>query len=135
MNEELSVEERNLLSVACNNVVGRHRAAWRIIAILGLPDADLVAEFSDGGNTSQAAESARLAREEASAVAEQGLAVAIQVCLGLVLNHSVSQCDGLLANTTRVRAHLRAERHRKGRYQRMIYTQFDERCSAAGFYR
>jgi len=32
LNSELSVEERNLLSVAYKNVIGARRAAWRIIA-------------------------------------------------------------------------------------------------------
>ena len=32
MNTELSVEERNLLSVAYKNVIGARRASWRIIS-------------------------------------------------------------------------------------------------------
>ncbi|KAJ1393968.1 14-3-3 protein, conserved site [Sesbania bispinosa] len=32
LNVELTVEERNLLSVAYKNVVGAHRALWRILS-------------------------------------------------------------------------------------------------------
>lgn len=45
---ELSVEERNLLSVAYKNVIGTHRASWRIIT------SNEQKEESEG-NTSQVA--------------------------------------------------------------------------------
>ena len=32
--EELSVDERNILSVAFKNVVGTRRAAWRVISLI-----------------------------------------------------------------------------------------------------
>jgi len=153
IDEELSVEERNLLSVAYKNAVGSRRAAWRIITsveqkektkgneeqakyakeycakvegelqkicdtILGLLDKNLItkastgesrvfyqkmkadyyryiAEFSDGAKKSQAAESARLAYEEASKVAEKDLAVTHPIRLGLALNYSVFQYEVL----------------------------------------
>lgn len=34
LDQELTVEERNLLSVAYKNVIGARRAAWRIISSL-----------------------------------------------------------------------------------------------------
>ena len=35
LNVELSIEERNLLSVAYKNVIGARRASWRIISSVG----------------------------------------------------------------------------------------------------
>merc|ERR1711874_967572 len=151
--EELSTEERNLLSVAYKNAVGSRRAAWRIITsveqkektkgneenakyakeycgkveaeldkicntILGVLDANLVpqttsdeskvfylkmkadyyryiAEFTEGGKKSKAAESARVAYSEAQAVAEKGLAVTHPIRLGLALNFSEFQYEVL----------------------------------------
>jgi len=150
---ELSVEERNLLSVAYKNAVGSRRAAWRIITsveqkekskgnednatyakeycgkveaeldkicktILTLLDDKLIAkagngeskvfyqkmkadyyryiaEFSDGDKKKNAAESARLAYEEAQKVAEKDLAVTHPIRLGLALNYSVFQYEVL----------------------------------------
>jgi len=151
--DELSVEERNLLSVAYKNAVGSRRAAWRIITsveakektkgnesnakwakeycgtvekelqticdqILGLLDNNLIpkasggeskvfyqkmkadyyryiAEFSEGGAKEGAAEKARLAYADASAVAEKDLAVTHPIRLGLALNYSVFQYEVL----------------------------------------
>jgi len=151
--EELSVEERNLLSVAYKNAVGSRRAAWRIITsveqkekskgnegqakfakeysvrvenelqkicdqILGLLDAKLIknassgeskvfyqkmkadyfryiAEFREGDAKSAAAESARVAYQEAQTVAEKDLAVTHPIRLGLALNYSVFQYEVL----------------------------------------
>merc|ERR1712178_71261 len=151
--EELSTEERNLLSVAYKNAVGSRRAAWRIITsveqkektkgnedqakhakeycvkvetelqkicdtILGLLDGSLIgkattgeskvfyqkmkadyyryiAEFTSGDAKAKAAESARLAYQDAQAVAEKALAVTHPIRLGLALNYSVFQYEVL----------------------------------------
>jgi len=151
--DELSVEERNLLSVAYKNAVGSRRAAWRIITsveqkerskgneenakwakeycfkveeelakickkILLLLDDNLIAkattgeskvfyqkmkadyyryiaEFRQGDEKKGAAESARIAYEEAQKVAEKDLAVTHPIRLGLALNFSVFQYEVL----------------------------------------
>jgi len=144
---DLSVEERNLLSVAYKNAVGSRRAAWRIITsveakektkgnaenasyaktycgkveeelqkicdtilnLLGnklIPNttsgeskvfyvkmkADYyryVAEFTDGEKKKEAADNAKVAYAEATAVGEKDLVVTHPIRLGLALNYSV----------------------------------------------
>jgi len=54
-----------------------------------------IAEFSDGDKKKNAAESARLAYEEAQKVAEKDLAVTHPIRLGLALNYSVFQYEVL----------------------------------------
>merc|ERR1711879_55459 len=54
-----------------------------------------IAEYKDGDNKSKAAESARLAYEEAQKVAEKDLAVTHPIRLGLALNYSVFQYEVL----------------------------------------
>merc|ERR1712139_364617 len=54
-----------------------------------------IAEFSDGDKKTKAAESARLAYDEAQKVAEKDLAVTHPIRLGLALNFSVFQYEVL----------------------------------------
>merc|ERR1712137_1530697 len=54
-----------------------------------------IAEFSDGGKKTGAAENARKAYEEAQKVAEKDLAVTHPIRLGLALNFSVFQYEVL----------------------------------------
>merc|ERR1712084_74175 len=54
-----------------------------------------IAEFSDGDAKSKAAENARIAYSEASAVAEKDLVVTHPIRLGLALNYSVFQYEVL----------------------------------------
>jgi 14-3-3 protein epsilon len=144
---ELSVEERNLLSVAYKNAVGSRRASWRIITsvkekekskgnaefeafaaeyckkveaeLQGICDTIIellaknlipgatsaeskvfyhkmkgdyyryIAEFTDGDAKKAAAESARVAYDEAMTEATKELAVTHPIRLGLALNFSV----------------------------------------------
>ncbi|CAK0882921.1 unnamed protein product, partial [Prorocentrum cordatum] len=153
--DELSVEERNLLSVAYKNAVGSRRAAWRIITsveqketskgneenakfakeyckkvegelddickkILAVLDNSLIgkattgesqvfyqkmkadyyryiAEYTTGADKEKASNDAKLAYEEAQAIATKDLAVTHPIRLGLALNFSVFQYE-VLAN-------------------------------------
>merc|ERR1712008_69609 len=54
-----------------------------------------IAEFSEGDSKAKAAESARVAYEDAHKVAEKGLAVTHPIRLGLALNYSVFQYEVL----------------------------------------
>merc|ERR1712217_855351 len=54
-----------------------------------------IAEFTSGDDKSKAAESARLAYEEAKTIAEKDLAVTHPIRLGLALNYSVFQYEVL----------------------------------------
>merc|ERR1712113_277077 len=54
-----------------------------------------IAEFSDGDKKTKAAESARLAYEDAQKVAEKDLVVTHPIRLGLALNYSVFQYEVL----------------------------------------
>merc|ERR1711967_99200 len=117
---DLSVEERNLLSVAYKNAVGSRRAAWRIITSVEQKEkskgndgnagygeskvfyqkmkADYyryIAEYKDGDGKKAAAENARQAYQAAQEVAEKDLAVTHPIRLGLALNYSVFQYEVL----------------------------------------
>jgi len=59
MGEELSTEERNLLSVAYKNVVGARRSAWRIISSI-----EQKAEKNAGAEKHQMAKAYRMEIEE-----------------------------------------------------------------------
>merc|ERR1712050_92547 len=54
-----------------------------------------IAEFTDGDAKTKAAESARVAYEDAHTVASKGLAVTHPIRLGLALNYSVFQYEVL----------------------------------------
>merc|ERR1712086_730761 len=54
-----------------------------------------IAEYTDGDKKAKAAETARMAYEEAQKVAEKGLAVTHPIRLGLALNYSVFQYEVL----------------------------------------
>lgn len=47
MDKELSVEERNLLSVAYKNVIGARRASWRVLSSIELKEREKAQQSSD----------------------------------------------------------------------------------------
>ncbi|KAL3316326.1 14-3-3 protein [Cichlidogyrus casuarinus] len=62
LGEELSVEERNLLSVAYKNVIGARRASWRIVSTIENRAID--EEKREGGSKTQKSELPRLFRKQ-----------------------------------------------------------------------
>nr|CAD1832625.1 unnamed protein product [Ananas comosus var. bracteatus] len=116
--EELTVEERNLLSVAYKNVIGARRASWRIISSIEQKEESrgnedhvsmikeyreskvfylkmkgdyhrYLAEFKTGAERKEAAESTLLAYKSAQDIALAELAPTHPIRLGLALNFSV----------------------------------------------
>ncbi|CAN1241118.1 14-3-3-like protein GF14-C [Linum perenne] len=97
--EELTVEERNLLSVAYKNVIGARRASWRIISSIEQKEVfylkmkgdyhRYLAEFKTGAERKEAAESTLLAYKSAQDIALADLAPTHPIRLGLALNFSV----------------------------------------------
>jgi len=80
--EELSVEERNLLSVAYKNAVGSRRAAWRIIT-------SVEAKEKTKGNESNA----KWAKEYCGTVEKELQAICDQI-LGLLDNNLIPKASG-----------------------------------------
>ncbi|KAI4337672.1 hypothetical protein L6164_016057 [Bauhinia variegata] len=110
-NEELTVEERNLLSVAYKNVIGARRASWRIISSIEQKEESrgnedhvsmirlylkmkgdyhrYLAEFKTGAERKEAAESTLTAYKSAQDIANAELPPTHPIRLGLALNFSV----------------------------------------------
>lgn len=59
--KELSVEERNLLSVAYKNVIGSRRASWRVISSIEGKDTVVSQRYRGGGWRQVVANEARWA--------------------------------------------------------------------------
>merc|ERR1711869_182754 len=100
--KELSVEERNLLSVAYKNVIGARRASWRIISSIEQKEESKVfylkmkgdyhrylAEFKTGQERKEAAEATLHAYRSAQDISLEELAPTHPIRLGLALNFSV----------------------------------------------
>ncbi|CAL1265369.1 unnamed protein product [Larinioides sclopetarius] len=107
---ELTVEERNLLSVAYKNVIGARRASWRIISSIEQKEENkgadnrlemiksyrvkgdyhrYLAEFATGNDRKEAAENSLVAYKAASDIAMTELPPTHPIRLGLALNFSV----------------------------------------------
>ncbi|CAO2644229.1 14-3-3 protein epsilon [Lemmus lemmus] len=110
MDVELTVEERNLLSVAYKNVIGARRASWRIISSIEQKEENkggedklkmireyrrkgdyhrYLAEFATGNDRKEAAENSLVAYKAASDIAMTELPPTHPIRLGLALNFSV----------------------------------------------
>ncbi|CAN1355791.1 14-3-3-like protein D [Linum perenne] len=107
LNVELTIEERNLLSVGYKNVIGARRASWRILSSIEQKEESkgneqnakqikgkgdyyrYQAEFKAGDERKEIADEAMKAYETASTTAEADLPPTHPIRLGLALNYSV----------------------------------------------
>merc|ERR1712100_677477 len=99
---ELSVEERNLLSVAYKNVIGSRRSSWRILSSILQKQTEtaytsmatnlqkkIEGEYSTGEARENAAEEAAAAYKVAEEIAGEHIPTTHPLRLGLALNYSV----------------------------------------------
>ncbi|CAI0444813.1 unnamed protein product [Linum tenue] len=101
LNVELTIEERNLLSVGYKNVIGARRASWRILSSIEQKEGFYVAccrkgdyyrylaEFKAGDERKEVADQSMKAYQAASTAAEADLPPTHPIRLGLALNYSV----------------------------------------------
>ncbi|CAI0557960.1 unnamed protein product [Linum tenue] len=99
LNVELTVEERNLLSVGYKNVIGARRASWRILSSIEQKEEfaccrkgdyyRYLAEFKSSDERKEVADQSMKAYQAASTAAEADLPPTHPIRLGLALNYSV----------------------------------------------
>nr|BAG56989.1 unnamed protein product [Homo sapiens] len=109
LNEPLSNEERNLLSVAYKNVVGARRSSWRVISSIEQKtsadgnekkiemvrayrekiEKELEAEVATGEKRATVVESSEKAYSEAHEISKEHMQPTHPIRLGLALNYSV----------------------------------------------
>ncbi|CAI0444814.1 unnamed protein product [Linum tenue] len=107
LNVELTIEERNLLSVGYKNVIGARRASWRILSSIEQKEEGkgndqnvkrikgkgdyyrYLAEFKAGDERKEVADQSMKAYQAASTAAEADLPPTHPIRLGLALNYSV----------------------------------------------
>ncbi|CAO2589402.1 14-3-3 protein sigma [Lemmus lemmus] len=123
--EELSCEERNLLSVAYKNVVGGQRAAWRVLSSIEQKSNEegseekgpevkeyrmkgdyyrYLAEVATGDDKKRIIDSARSAYQEAMDISKKEMPPTNPIRLGLALNFSVFHYE--IANSPEAMADL-----------------------------
>ncbi|CAI0557959.1 unnamed protein product [Linum tenue] len=94
LNVELTVEERNLLSVGYKNVIGARRASWRILSSIeqkeeGKGNEQNVKRIKGYRQKKEVADQSMKAYQAASTAAEADLPPTHPIRLGLALNYSV----------------------------------------------